>query len=248
VRLPGEHGPIVRCSGELSVATAEALGAELALALPAGYSVLTLNLSDCGFLDVDGIMTLLEAFKRLDSEGCRLVLVAGTRRTARLLQFLRIDRFIPTFPTEEVAARALRGGGPPEETAIPWESAHAEILARWQAIQSMLDEEPEEALRSLTSMTALCERSRESFADRSTPAGPGCQFCPLYYYASGGQWADASCRSVMDGMIQRMSAGDSDQARAQVADLIHRLGQMPLVEENGHSFPAAVFHAGDTTA
>jgi hypothetical protein len=162
-----------------------------------------------------------------------MVLVAGTGRLARLLRFLGIDRLIPTFPTEEVAARALRGGGPPEETAVTWETARAEILARWHTIQSMLEEEPEEVLRSLTSMTALCERSRESFADRSTPAGPGCPFCPLYYYASGGRWADASCRSVMDGMIEVMHAGDRDQARARVAELIHRLGQMPLAEEDG---------------
>src|SRR5207248_2430484 len=72
VRLPGEFGPILRCSGELSVATAEALRRELALLMPMGHPVLTLSLSGCRFLDVGGIMTILDACKRLRQEGRRL--------------------------------------------------------------------------------------------------------------------------------------------------------------------------------
>jgi hypothetical protein len=64
-RLPGEHGPILRCSGELSAAAASTLGGELALALPAGHSVLLLNLSECSSVDVEGLLTILDAFKRL---------------------------------------------------------------------------------------------------------------------------------------------------------------------------------------
>jgi anti-anti-sigma factor len=116
MRLPGEHGPVVRCSGDLSWATAASLRRELALPLPAGSSALTLNLSGCSFLDVEGMMTLIDSFKRLRQEGHRLVLVAGPGTLSRLLQVTGIDRVIPMFPTEEAAAWALRGGRPPERT------------------------------------------------------------------------------------------------------------------------------------
>jgi anti-anti-sigma factor len=113
-RLSGEHGPILRCSGELSAATAGALGSELALALPVGHSVLLLNLSECNSVGVEGLLTILDAFKRLRREGHRLVLVAGRRRLSRLLHTTGIARIVSTFPSEKVAAWALRGGGPPE--------------------------------------------------------------------------------------------------------------------------------------
>jgi anti-anti-sigma factor len=142
VRLPGASGPILRCSGELSVATAEALRRELALLEPMRHAVLTLNLSGCGLLDVDGILTILHAFKRLHQEGQRLVLVVGTARIARLLGVMGIDTIIPTFPTEEVAARALRGGGLPAPAPESWEAARSQTLARWRAIQAAL-EKPE---------------------------------------------------------------------------------------------------------
>ena len=114
VRLPGEHGPIVRCAGDLSCATAATLRKEMALPLPLGDSVLTLSLSGCSFLDVEGMMILIDSFKRLRRDGHRLVLVAGPGTLSRLLQVTGIDRVIPMFPTEEAAAWALRGGRPPE--------------------------------------------------------------------------------------------------------------------------------------
>jgi anti-anti-sigma factor len=112
-RLPGEHGPILRCSGELSAATASVLRNELALRLPSGASVLTLNLTECGSVDVEGLLIILDAFKRLRREGRRLVLVTGRRRWSRLLHTTGIARVVPTFPSEKVAAWALRGGGLP---------------------------------------------------------------------------------------------------------------------------------------
>jgi anti-sigma B factor antagonist len=100
----------VRCSGDLSSATAAILRQELAIPLPRDSSVLTLNLSGCDFLDGEGMITLLDAFKWLRREGHRLVLVTEAGALSRLLQVTGIDRVIPTFPTEAVAAQALRGG------------------------------------------------------------------------------------------------------------------------------------------
>jgi anti-sigma B factor antagonist len=230
VRLPGEFGPILRCYGELSQATAEILRKELALLEPLGHPVLTLDISGCGFLDVDGIMTLLHTYKHLRGGGRRMVLVAGTGATARLLQVTGIERIIPTFPTEQVATLALRGEGPPEPAPATWAEARAATVARWRAIQETLDQEsPEEVLRQLTSMFALCERSEELYQESDAPATSRCQFCPLFY-ALGGRSQDVGCRSALDPLLAVVRAGDRDAARAQVAAMIRTLEEMPLPE------------------
>src|SRR5262249_53878536 len=159
-RLPGEFGPVLRCSGELSVATAESLRRELALLTSMGHSALTLNLEECTFLDVDGILAFLHACKELRQKGSRLILVAGGGRIARLLQFMGIERILPIFPTEEAATAAMRGGGLPESALAAWEAARVETVTRWRSLLTRLDEDsPEEVMRQLTGMTALCERS-----------------------------------------------------------------------------------------
>jgi anti-anti-sigma factor len=231
VRLPGESGPILRCFGELSVATAEVLRRELALLLPMGHPVFTLNLSGCSSVDVDGILTLIHTYKELRQEGSRLVVVAGTGRTANLLQFMAIDRIIPVFPNEETATQAVRGGGLPEPALPTWEEAKAETLARWKAVQELLEQaSPEEALRQMTTMTALCERSETLFQERTPPVASRCQFCPLFYEL-GGQAADVGCRSVLNPVIAAVRDGDRERARAQVANLIRLLEEMPLPEQ-----------------
>lgn len=231
VRLPGEFGPILRCYGELSQETAELLRQEFALLESFGHPVLTLDISGCGFLDVEGIMAILHTCKQLRRGGRRMVLVTGTGATSRLLQVTGIDRIIPTFPTEEVAMLALRGEGPPEPAPATWAEARAETVARWRAIQDTLDQEaPEEVLRQLTSMSALCERSEELFREGDAPVATRCRFCPLFY-ALGGRSQDVGCRSVLDPLLAAVRTGDLDAARAQVAALIRTLEEMPLPEE-----------------
>ena len=89
---------------------------------------------------------------------------------------------------------------------------------------------PEEALRGMTAMMALCERSEALFQERSTPATSRCQFCPLFYEL-GGQSEDVGCRSVLNPIIAAVRDGDRESARAQVADLIRILEEMPLPEK-----------------
>jgi anti-sigma B factor antagonist len=162
-RLPGEFGPILRCSGDLDETSVGLLSRELLLLMPMGHPVLTLNLSGCSFLDSDGVLTILQTFKRLREEGRRLVVVAGPGFAGDLLRWVGFDRVVPVFPTEEAAVLALRGGLP---LAPPpsWAEARAQSVRHWRAILRALDETaPEEILRRLTSMTALCERSDEFF-------------------------------------------------------------------------------------
>lgn len=230
VRLPGEFGPILRCSGELSVATAEPLRRELDLLMPLGHRVLTLNLSGCASVDVDGILMILNAFKQLRAQGRRLVVIAGPGRTARLLDVVGISQILPVFPTEEAAGLALRGGGPPEPAPESWVAARDRTVARWRAIQEALEHEPkEEILRQLTSLFALCESSEELLQEAGPAVGSRCQFCPLFY-ALGGRPQDVGCRSVLDPIVEAVRTDDVNHASAQIGEVIRTLEEMPLPE------------------
>jgi anti-anti-sigma factor len=110
VRLPGHGGPVLRCTGELSVSTAEALRRELALILSLGHPALILELSGCSFLDVDGILTVLRTHEQLLEEGRRLVVVTGTGRIAGFFEELGLSGVLPQFLTEAEARCALRSG------------------------------------------------------------------------------------------------------------------------------------------
>ena len=247
VRLPGELGPILRCSGELSAATAEALQRELGLLEPLAHPVITVNLADCSYLDVDGILTLLASLKRRREKDRQLVVVAGTGAVARLLHVVGLDWIVPVFPTEEVAVLALRGEGPPMPAPPTWAAARALTTGRWKAIQEAIDGAPtEEVLHLLTSTTSLCDRSEELYQARSAPPPASlrscarCQFCPLFH-ALGGHPADVGCRSMLDPIIETLRAGDRDTARAEVAAVIRTIEQMPLPNESEPLVPGRFF-------
>jgi anti-anti-sigma factor len=232
VRVPGEFGPILRCRGELSMATVGALRHELDLLEPLGHPVLTLDLSECDFLDVDGIATLLESFKRLREKGQRLVVVAGTGPPARLLDATGIDWIIPVFPTHAVAALALRGAAPAAHGPATWAEAREKTLARWRRIQAAVGQQaPEETLRLLTSMMGFCERSEELFQERRAKAEVRCQFCPLFS-ALGGRSEDIGCRSILEPIIEAVREGLRESAGAQVAKVIRLIEEMPLPERD----------------
>src|SRR4029079_15641539 len=85
VRQPGEFGPIVRCYGDLTVATTEMLRRELALLEPLGHTVLVLDLSHCSSLYVEGILAVVDSFKRLRRNDGLLFMVTGIGPVAQLL-------------------------------------------------------------------------------------------------------------------------------------------------------------------
>jgi anti-anti-sigma regulatory factor len=166
-RLPGAIGPILRCSGELTRSTMGALNEVLAELAPLGHAALTVNVSDCTFLDPHGILSILQVFKRLRGDGQRLVVVASEGFAGLLLRRLGFDHIVPMFPTEEAAELALRGGLP-FSTPATWEEARAETVCHWEAVLGLLDHAPpKQILHRLTSTTALCERSDEIMRLRS---------------------------------------------------------------------------------
>jgi len=232
-RLPGEAGPILRCRGELTAATAPVLQRELDALLLLGHRALVVNVAECPFIDVDGLLAILLAFKTLREHGGTLTLAAGKGNVARLLRVLGIDWVLPVFPSEAVAMRALRGGGPAPAPPGSWEEAKKRTLARWRALLATIERErPEEVGRQITSMTALCERAEALFQSRAADpeAGERCRFCPLFH-TLGGRPEDVGCRSVLDPMLAAVRRGDTAAAKQQVAALIRTLEAMPAKEE-----------------
>jgi len=226
VRLPGEHGPVLRCSGELTVATVELLRRELDLLVAMGHPVLTLNLTGCSHLDVDGILVVLDTVKRLHEDGRRLVLVAGSELVSRLLQVLGIGWIVPLFPSEDTAGRALRGGGDAAPAAGSWDAARQETLAHWTAIYKALDYAPAgEVERLLTSMHSLCRRAEA--IEEEAGVGTRCVFCPLFKKL-GGRRADVGCESLLQPILGALRARDRATAKAQVTDAIRLIESMTL--------------------
>lgn len=236
VRLPGEYGPVVRCSGELTAVTAETLRREVERLEPMGHPVLTVNLSGCDFIDVDGLMVLLDGYRQLRESGRRLALVAEGGVPARLLQVLQIDSILPVFPTEDVAGRALRGGGSHPPVPATWAEAREKTLQRWRTISEALEHDPEEALRLMTSMFALCDRAEELFAEHPDRVEARCQFCPLFQ-TLGGRREDLGCRSVLEPLIDAVRVGAGSLAQTKIGELTRLIAQMPTPEKSPTPFP-----------
>jgi len=230
VRWPGEAGPVLSCAGELSVATAEALQRELDLLVPLGHPAVLVDLTECHFLDLDGLFVLLECLQQISREGRHLVLVAGSGWIARWLRLTGIDQAFPVYPTQQAALEALRGVARPPAPAT-WEEAREATAAQWQSIREALEQVPaEELMRRLTAMTALCERSAKILRERSIPARWYCQSCPLFH-ALGGKPGDIGCRSVRDPVIAAVRAGDLATAKTFIDEVIRLVETMPLPGE-----------------
>jgi anti-anti-sigma regulatory factor len=240
-RLPGEFGLILRCYGELSVATAEALRRELALVEELDHPVLMLNLAACRVTDSAGLLTVFQSFVRLRERGARrsaaagggrrLVIITGARELPELLGVSGIDKLIPSFPTEEAAALALRGWWPPLPGPRTWEEARADTIVRWKVVREALEHAPQaEVLQLLTSMTGLCERAEELYQESPAPGTPRCLFCPLFH-ALGGAPGDVGCRSRIDPILAAVRAGDREDARAKVDEVIRLMELMPMPSE-----------------
>jgi hypothetical protein len=196
------------------------------------HPALTLNISGCNRVDTQAILTILYAFKRLRLLGTHLFVVASSGRAARILERWGVHRILPVFATEEDAALACRGGACPPAPPT-WGAALAETVVRWYEIGQALDRDATgEALRLLTTMTPLCDRSEELFRGGSMPAATRCEFCPLFY-EHGGQPEDVGCREILDPIIAAVLVGDRDGAIAQVAEVSRILEELLILEESG---------------
>jgi anti-anti-sigma regulatory factor len=231
IRLPGSAGPVLRCLGELSVTTVEALRRELNLLLPLGHRALTLNLTGCTALDATGIAALLDCCGKLRAQGRQLILVAGPGPAAELLSALAIPLLLPVYPDEAAAAIAARDGAPEVEAPISWKGARERSLSRWQAIADALDTAaPEEVGRMVCEPHGLCEHSEHQRAEQHPFLSTRCHICPLFT-AIGGREEDLGCQSITGSLLHSLTSRDYRTAREQIALVIRLIEELPLPAE-----------------
>jgi len=227
VRLPGEFGPVLRCRGELTVATAEPLRRELAMLVPMNHTILTVDVSRCRQVDAGGALTILEAFVEMPPPG-RLAVVVGDGAVAQAFRELGVEGALPLFPTEAAVAMALRGDGSDPVAPESWREARAHTLARWRNIEVALEYGASPGLlRRITSQFGICAKAEEACRQERGDHGTRCCFCPLFE-VSGGRSADIGCRSLLDPIIAAIREGDLDSAKAQIRSVINTVAEMPL--------------------
>lgn len=230
VRLPGEFGPILICSGELTPTAVTALERQLERLVPLGHPAITIDFTGCCFTDLEGLLALIPAFARLcvDEHQPVLVAITGTGRIAHALQVAGLNQLLMVFPDEEAAALALRGGSQAGPGPGNWSVARAETAAHWTELYMALDELPrEEALRQATASSGLCEHAEEVARASPFPTAWRCQVCPLFY-SLGARRADAGCCGLLDPVIDAIRQGNKDLARARIAGLLCILDEAPF--------------------
>lgn len=226
-RVPGELGPVVRCSGALTVATGEALKRQLDLLTSLRLPALIVNVSGCRSLDMEGVLILVGAYKRMQQEGRRFAIVAGTETVARVFEALGIDAAIPVFATEASAVEALRGGRP-EEIHRTCHAERAESLTMWRSILEALDAgSADEVWRRINSSHGLCRQGEEILKAHSARDGGRCYLCPLFH-ALGVHTEAVECEGITQAMLEALFKGDRGGARARVSRLIDLVETMPL--------------------
>jgi anti-anti-sigma factor len=92
LRAPAPPAARIRAAGELDLATAPKLQAELRALLDDGYAELDLDLDQLTFCDVAGLNLLLRARGAAVSAGGRLTVHGNCRPLVRMLQVLRLER------------------------------------------------------------------------------------------------------------------------------------------------------------
>ena len=94
----GEHGPVIRLSGEADMSVATQLDDALSAQVSRGAQHLTVDLSGLRFADSAAIRTLIEAHLATKAQGGTLELVAPQPVVARTLSLLGIDQVIVVRP------------------------------------------------------------------------------------------------------------------------------------------------------
>jgi anti-sigma B factor antagonist len=82
---------VIRLYGELDLAAAPTLNAELETAGATGVSAIVVDLTELEFMDSTGLRAILLAHERCGEYGQRFAIVPGGRQVARLLEIARVE-------------------------------------------------------------------------------------------------------------------------------------------------------------
>jgi anti-sigma B factor antagonist len=104
------EGTVVTLTGDLDVATAEALGERLASLVNAGTTRIVVDVSDLAFCDASGIGTLVGAAVRAARHGGWLRIAAAGPLLRRIIEITRLTHTLPMYGTVEDALAGYTGG------------------------------------------------------------------------------------------------------------------------------------------
>lgn len=90
VTLEGDTA-VLSLHGELDLASAPALSAQLLEIGSAEPAAIVIDLSQLEFMDSTGLRSILMAGERCDANGQRFAIVPGGRQVARLLEIARVE-------------------------------------------------------------------------------------------------------------------------------------------------------------
>ena len=104
-RLPGTQPGtvVVTLPGEIDLANADRVGADLNAAFGPGVGVVVADLSGTRFCDSSGIRELVLAHKRAGASNTVFRVVVGPGEVRRVLEILRLDTVLALYPRLDVA-------------------------------------------------------------------------------------------------------------------------------------------------
>ena len=102
---------VVTLPTEIDISNAERLGEDLCAAFAVGATTVIADMTRTRFCDSSGISMLVMAHRKAVASHAELRLVALSTAVLRALTLVRIDHFLPVYPS---VADALRPGPPPE--------------------------------------------------------------------------------------------------------------------------------------
>jgi anti-sigma B factor antagonist len=115
---PAGADTVLRLRGELDLRTVPQLHACLAEALQrGGDGAVVVDLGDVSFIDSTGLAALLNALRRMNRAGRRLVLTCAQGPVMRMLRLTRLDSAFTLHASADEALDAL-GHAPPQALAV----------------------------------------------------------------------------------------------------------------------------------
>ena len=96
--------------GELDMATAPILNDQLTVTEQDGSKAIVLDLRDLSFMDSSGLHELVQAYRRSETNGHRLLVVGANPSTRRLCELTGTEFLLDAKGTAELLGRFTRDG------------------------------------------------------------------------------------------------------------------------------------------
>ena len=101
---------VLSVQGEVDLANASSLRAQLTTAIETGTRLIIVDLGDLRYIDCSGIDALLDAHRTVIHDGQSIVVAVVPPMVQRVFEIIRLEEIISVFSTVEAAVESLRRG------------------------------------------------------------------------------------------------------------------------------------------